>query len=141
MHRDERPSRHSYPLLADSSEFVVNVPHEGLAAEALRCGRRSGRSEDKFVTSGLTPSGARHVRPPIITECPAHLECRIVEHIDAGDDRLLIAEVIDAYAKRGFTDGEGLRNVERTRPLLHVRGNRFAGPSGKPIEPALDEGE
>lgn len=136
-----RPTRHSYSLLVDSGEFVVNVPHVGLAAEALRCGRRSGRSVDKFVTSGLTPSRARHVRPPIIAECLAHLECRIVEDIEAGDHRLLIGEVIDAYAGRGFTDVEGLRDVERTRPLLHVGRNRFAGLSGESIEPALDEGE
>ena len=133
-----RPTRHSYSLLVDSGEFVINVPHVGLAAESLRCGRRSGRSEDKFVTSGLTASGARHVRPPIIAECLAHLECRVVEDIEAGDHRLLIGEVIDAYTGHGFTDAEGLRDVERTRPLLHVGRNRFTGPSGEPIEPPLD---
>lgn len=135
-----RPTRHSYSLLVDSGEFVVNVPHIGLAAEALRCGRRSGRSEDKFVTAGLTASRARHVRPPIIAECSAHLECRVVENVEAGDHRLLIGEVIDAYAGRGFTDKEGLRDVETARPLLHVGRNRFAGLSGVPIEPALDDG-
>ena len=136
-----RPTRHSYSLLVDSGEFVINVPHVGLAAESLRCGRRSGRSEDKFVTSGLTASGARHVRPPIIAECLAHLECRVVKDVDAGDHRLLIGEVIDAYTGHGFTDAEGLRDVGRSRPLLHIGRNRFAGPSGVPIEPALDEGE
>ena len=64
-----------------------------------------------------------------------------MEDIEAGDHRLLIGEVIDAYAGRGFTDVEGLRDVERTRPLLHVGRNRFAGLSGESIEPALDEGE
>lgn len=132
-----RPTRHSYALLAESGEFVVNVPQGGLAGEALRCGRHSGRSEDKFVTTGLTASPARHVRPPIIAECPAHLECRLVEDIKAGDHRLMVGEVIDAYAIAEFTDADGLRDVERTRPLLHVGRNRFVGLNGDPIEPVL----
>jgi flavin reductase (DIM6/NTAB) family NADH-FMN oxidoreductase RutF len=134
-----RPSRHSYSLLAESGEFVVNVSTYASAADALHCGRRTGRTEDKFKETGLTPTAARRVRPPIISECPAHLECRIVSDLEAGDHRLLVAEVIDAYARPGFTGSDGLRDVGRAAPLLHLGRNRFVDLAGHTIEPAVAE--
>jgi flavin reductase (DIM6/NTAB) family NADH-FMN oxidoreductase RutF len=134
-----RPSRHSYALLEASKEFVVNVPSCALASEVLRCGRRSGRTEDKFVATGLTPRPARHVRAPIIEECLAYLECRMVDDLEAGDHRLVIAEVLDAYARRGFLDQDGLRDVGCASPLLHVGKNRFLSVKDEAIEPTLPE--
>jgi len=134
-----RPTRHSYGLLARSREFVVNVPSYELADEALRCGRRSGRSEDKFERTGLTPGPARRVAPPIIEECRAFLECRIVDDIEEGDHRLLVAEVIEAYARDGFSGQDGLRDVAFAPPLLHVGRNRFATLRKDAVEPKLPE--
>lgn len=136
-----RPARHSYPLLVEYGELVINVPPYELAAAALRCGRRSGASEDKFATTGLTAARARHVRPPIIAECLAHLECRIVSDTEMGDHRLLVARVIEAYARPGFIGEDGLRDVAWAEPLLHVGKNRFADLRGETSEPAHpDEG-
>ena len=134
-----RPIRHSYSLLAASGEFVVNVPTYELASEALYCGRHSGRAEDKFEATGLTQEPARCVRPPIIPECRAFLECRIVNDIEAGDHHLLVAEVIDAYARPRFAGSDGLRDADGADPLLHLGKNRFAGLKGKTIEPGLEK--
>lgn len=134
-----RPTRHSYSLLVESSEFVVNVPTYELAAETLHCGRRTGRSEDKFAATGLTAAPARHVRPPIVAECRAYLECRIVNDIEVGDHHLIVGEVIDAYARPGFVAPNGLRDVERADPLLHLGKNRFADLRGRTVEPSLSE--
>jgi flavin reductase (DIM6/NTAB) family NADH-FMN oxidoreductase RutF len=134
-----RATRHSYTLLSECGEFVVNVPPHGLAAAALHCGRRSGRSGDKFAATGLTPASARRVRPPIVAECLGYLECRTVSDVEAGDHRLLIGEVLEAYARPGFFDREGLRDVGRAGPLLHLGGNRFARLRSETISPPLGD--
>jgi flavin reductase (DIM6/NTAB) family NADH-FMN oxidoreductase RutF len=134
-----RPTRYSYSLLVRVPEFVVNVPSYDLAEKTLYCGRRSGRTEDKLTAVGLTPAPARHVRPPIIEECPAHIECRIVNDIEAGDHHLVIGEVVAAYARPEFTNQEGLRNLSETQPLLHLGRNWFTNLRGDTSEPTLSD--
>ena len=95
------PKRFSHKLLKETEEFVVNVPPYELMNEVEFCGSVSGKQVDKFKESGLTPKPARMVKPPIIEECLAHLECKIVNKVQAGDHTLFIGEVLTAYVNRG----------------------------------------
>ncbi len=132
-----RPNRYSYGLIKATGEFVVNVAPYELAQQALYCGRRSGSDVDKFAATGLTPIQAQHVRPPIIAECLAYLECRIVQDVEAGDHNLLIAEILAAYARRDVMGKDGLYDLSRAHPLLHVGSDSFTTTLVQAIEPPL----
>ena len=132
-----RPTRHSYGLIQVTGEFVINVsPHE-IAQQVLFCGRRSGRDVDKFAATGLTPGQAQQVRPPIIEECMAHLECRVVQEVEAGDHRFVIGEVLAAYTRPGVLDDNGLYDLSRVHLLLHLGRDRFTGTRAQSVEPPL----
>ncbi|MEM3737399.1 MAG: flavin reductase family protein [Candidatus Bathyarchaeia archaeon] len=118
------PQRYSHDLIAKTGEFVVNIPTAAIAAQALICGRISGREVDKFQVSGLTPKPSRRVRPPIINECAAHLECRVVNSITTGDHTLFVGEILAAYANKNLLRG-GLINNEKFRALLHLAEDHF----------------
>lgn len=135
-----RPTRHSYGLIQAIGEFVVNIAPYEISSEALFCGRRSGRDVDKFAATGLTAGEAQAVRPPIIEECLAHLECRLVEEVKAGDHQLLVAEVVAAHTRPGTLNDDGLYDLERVHPLLHLGGNCFTSTKEQFIEPLLPEG-
>ena len=49
-----RPERHSYPMIRESGEFVVNLTTEELAKATDYCGVRSGRDVDKWKEMKLT---------------------------------------------------------------------------------------
>lgn len=49
-----RKSRHSYNLIKETGEFVINLVNKSLAKSCDYCGVRSGADEDKFKTCGLT---------------------------------------------------------------------------------------
>jgi flavin reductase (DIM6/NTAB) family NADH-FMN oxidoreductase RutF len=132
-----RPTRHSYGLIQATGEFVINVASYEIAQQVLFCGRRSGRDVDKFAATGLTPGKAQHVRPPIIEECIAHLECRVVQEAEAGDHRLVIGEVLAAYTRPGVLDNDGLYDLNHIHPLLHLGRNRFTSTLAQSIEPRL----
>ncbi len=119
------PSRFSYGLIRQTGEFVVNVAPYDIARQVLFCGRRSGRDVDKFAESGLTPLEAQNVRPPIIKECVAHLECRVVQDIEAGDHHIVVGEVLAAYANRGILEDNGLYRLNQFQNLFHVGRNWF----------------
>jgi flavin reductase (DIM6/NTAB) family NADH-FMN oxidoreductase RutF len=130
------PTRHSYGLIRATGEFVINVAPYEIAQQVLFCGRRSGRDVDKFAVTGLTAGQARLVRPPIIEECIAHLECRVVQDVKTGDHRFVVAEVLAAYTRPGILD-DGLYDLSRLKPLLHLGRNRFTSTLAQSAEPPL----
>ena len=58
---------------------MINIPTVELAKKVVGCGNTSGRKVDKFKTFGLTPVPASCVKAPLIDECYANLECKVVD--------------------------------------------------------------
>lgn len=117
------PSRYSHGLIADTKEFAINIPTRDIVKQTLYCGRVSGRSVDKFKQSKLTPIPARKIKPPLIKECIAHLECRVTQQLSIGDHTLFIGEVVAARADRGiFKESFDMKKVD---PIYHVGGDDF----------------
>jgi flavin reductase (DIM6/NTAB) family NADH-FMN oxidoreductase RutF len=49
---------------------------------------------------GLTPIPALKVKPPLIEECKAHLECIYIQHLTFGQEVILLGEIVAACADR-----------------------------------------
>jgi len=129
------PKRYSHQLIEETKEFVVNVPTMNIVRETLFCGRRSGRTYDKFKETRLTPLPAKIVKPPIIKECVAHLECRLDQQITAGDHTLFIGRVLTAYANKGVFDEKF--DVKKVKPIYHMGGDDFVTITPKIVSPPL----
>lgn len=121
---------YSRELITRTKEFVVNVPTIDLESKVYYCGCHSGRNVDKFKETGLTPKPARKVKAPIISECIAHMECRVVKEIQAGDKFLIIGEVIEAYADDAVVKGEMKVEYAQGEFPRKVYGTRFGKPGG-----------
>ena len=87
---------HSHDMIAGSRECVINVPAVRLAEKVVGIGNCSGADIDKFEAFDLTPVEADEVDAPLIEECHANLECRLVEQQRRYD--LFIFEVVKAHA-------------------------------------------
>jgi len=87
----------SYAALKSTRECVINIPSVEIAAQVVRCGNTSGRDVDKFAASGLTPLPASQVQPPLIAECFANLECRVVDTRMVNRYGLFVLEVVKAW--------------------------------------------
>ncbi len=130
-----RQTRHSYKLIKETGEFVVNIPTMDVVEETLFCGRKSGESYDKFKETKLTSLPAKAVKTSIIKECVAHLECRLKQTFTTGDHVILIGEIIEAYVdedcfKENF-------NVEKAKLIYHIGGNKFTTLSNEVVEPSV----
>jgi hypothetical protein len=69
----------TFETLRATGECVLNIPAVKLAKKVVACGNASGRSVNKFETFGLTPVEAAIVKAPLIAECYANLECKVVD--------------------------------------------------------------
>ena len=70
---------YAFEVLGATGECVINVPTAELAKKVVGCGNTSGQSVDKFKTFGLTPVAASVVKAPLIAECYAGLECKVID--------------------------------------------------------------
>lgn len=88
---------HTFSILKDTMECVINVPTVDLAEKAVGCGNTSGRSVDKFRTFNLTPARSFYVASPLIEECYANLECKVVDAQMVEKYNFFILEVLKAW--------------------------------------------
>jgi len=111
------PKRYSHRLIAETGEFVVNVPTEEIIEETVFCGTHSGRDVDKFGETKLTPVSASRVKPPLIEECVSHLECKVVASHKCGDHTIFVGKVVAVHIDEGVMD-ETL-NILKAQTISH----------------------
>ena len=91
---------YSFDILMKTRECVINIPTVELAKKVVACGNTSGRNIDKFKEFGLTPCTATFVHAPLIDECYANLECKVIDTRIASQYNIFILEVIKAWIDR-----------------------------------------
>ena len=87
----------SFETLKATKECVINIPSVDLAKKVVGCGNTTGRAIDKFKRFGLSASAASRVKPPLIDECFANLECRVVDSKLVPKYCFFILEVVKAW--------------------------------------------
>ena len=120
--------RYSYELIKQNHELVINVPGEELLEQTHFVGTVASRNidkslRDKLKESGLTPIPAKMVEPPLIEECAAHLESRVVKIFKMQTHDLLVCEVVRAVADTELFDGKWI--PERFHTLHYLGGNKY----------------
>ncbi len=130
-----RPERYSHEFIMETKEFVVNIPTFKMAKKVLLCGRRSGRTFEKFKKALLSPQKAEKVNVPVIKECAAHLECKLVKTVKTGDHTLIIGQVVAAYATKGYF--EEVYDLTKFHPCQHLGKNFFTTCIGESVEPDI----
>jgi flavin reductase (DIM6/NTAB) family NADH-FMN oxidoreductase RutF len=87
----------TFNILKSTKECVINIPTVELAVKVVGCGNTSGRDLDKFQTFHLTPAPASEVQAPLVEECYANLECRVVDSKMVAKYNFFVLEVIKAW--------------------------------------------
>ena len=87
----------TFNILKETRECVINIPTLELAQKVVSCGNTSGRKVDKFKVFGFTPIAASRVAVPLIDECYANLECRVIDGTMVTTYNLFILEVLKAW--------------------------------------------
>ena len=73
------PWNHSYAALKKTKECVIAIPTVDLLDTVVGIGTCSGSDTDKFEKFGLTAVPGKHVKAPLIRECLANIECRVID--------------------------------------------------------------
>ena len=117
-----RPERHSYHMIKETGEFVINLTTEKLAKATDFCGVRSGRDVDKFKETGLTREKADIVSAPMIQESPVSIECRVKEIKELGSHHMFLADVVAVHADEHYMDENNRFDLNLAKPLVYSHG-------------------
>lgn len=118
-----RPSRHSYEIIKETGEFVINLTTVELARATDWCGVKSGRDFDKFKEMKLTPRQGEIVKAPIIVESPMNIECRVTEIKELGVHHMFLAEVVHIQASEKYMNkGTGKFELSGALPISYLHG-------------------
>jgi flavin reductase (DIM6/NTAB) family NADH-FMN oxidoreductase RutF len=88
---------YSFAALRATKECVIAIPALKLAEKVVAVGNCSGRDGDKFQRCGLTAVKAECVSAPLVAECFANLECKVVNTRLVNQYNLFVLEVVKAW--------------------------------------------
>jgi flavin reductase (DIM6/NTAB) family NADH-FMN oxidoreductase RutF len=75
------PWNYSCKALLKTRECVIAIPTVEMAKIVVSIGSCSGVDVNKFEKFKLTPLEAEYVKAPLIKECYANIECRVVDYV------------------------------------------------------------
>lgn len=115
---------HSREMIRKSKECVINVPTFDIIRKVIAIGNSTGAEIDKFEEFGLTAAKAAKVKAPLIKECYANFECRLVDTSLIRKYSLFVFEVVKAHAA----------TAPRFPRTVHYRGEGRFMVSGKEVD-------
>src|SRR5258708_2601073 len=74
-----RDENHSFSLIRRSKECVINIPTFDLVDAVIEVGNHHGPDIDKFGEYGLTAAEGKEGNAPLIAQCFANFECKLVD--------------------------------------------------------------
>jgi flavin reductase (DIM6/NTAB) family NADH-FMN oxidoreductase RutF len=86
---------YSFAALRKNRECVIAIPPVDLLDKVIGIGTCSGADTDKFARFRLTPVMGRIVAAPLIKECLANIECKVIDIVKRHN--IVVLEGVAAY--------------------------------------------
>ena len=102
---------YSFAALRKTRECVISIPTVDLLDRVVGIGTCSGADVDKFARFNLTAVPGKAVNAPMIKECMANIECKVVDLVSKHS--IVVLEAVAAYV-------DPLRQEKRT---IHAVGD------------------
>ncbi len=123
-----RPARHSYPIIKESGEFVINLTTKALCRAADFCGMKTGKKVDKFKECKLTPEFDPEFSDfscPAIAESPMSLYCRVTDIVPLGSHDMFIADIVSISVDESLLDENGKLCLDKANLCAFAHGEYF----------------
>ncbi len=113
-----REARQSYENIMKTRAYTINIPSASQVKEADYVGIYSGRDEDKFAATNLTPVKSDLVNAPYVEEFPLVLECKVIEILKLGIHTQFVGEILDLKVDESVIDDNGKIDMRKIDPFI-----------------------
>jgi len=90
---------YSFAALRGNKECVIAIPTVDMLNQVVGIGTCSGADTDKFAKFKLTPVHGKVVRAPLIKECLANIECKVIDIVSKHN--IVVLEGVVAHVDSG----------------------------------------
>ena len=119
-------SHKTYKNIMQTGYFGINVPTTSALDLVMYAGTVSGNDTDKLAERKIPVGyGKKLDKLPLMKDCVAWLECRLVPGHEAGHMGIIVGEVIAASCRQGVLADDHTWNVEQFPTLHHLGGRKF----------------
>jgi len=108
----------------ETKAYTISVPSKNYAREADFFGLTSGKRNDKFIKTGLTPAKADKVYAPYVDEFPMVIECKVIHTFEIGLHTQFIGEILDVKSDEEILGEGGLPEMLKHSPILYAAESR-----------------
>ena len=120
-----RPTRHSYNIIKEKGEFVINLTPSQLVKEADYCGIYTGKKVDKFAKCKLTKVKGTQIDAPMIDECPVSIECKVTDIIPLGSHDMFMADIVAVNVDENLFDKDDKMRLDKANLVAYAHGEYF----------------
>src|SRR5665811_255428 len=113
---------HSFAALRKNRECVIAVPTVDMLDKVVGIGTCSGKDTDKFAKFKLTPVQGKVVKPPLIQECLANIECKVIDIVTKHN--IVVLEAVAAY----------IDTTRKEKRMVHAVGDGTFNVDGRKID-------
>jgi flavin reductase (DIM6/NTAB) family NADH-FMN oxidoreductase RutF len=86
---------YSFTALRQTKECVISIPTVDMLDKVVGIGTCSGVDTDKFAKFKLTPIKGKITKAPLIKECLANIECKVIDIVKKHN--IVVLEGVAAY--------------------------------------------
>lgn len=119
-----RKATYSYNSILERKAFTISIPSQKHILEMDYVGTKSGKKENKFEKTRLTPVSSDLVDAPYVGEFPVVLECQLLKYNDLGLHTMFMAEVIDVKIDELCLRENGKPDIPALSPIAYAHGDR-----------------
>ena len=120
-----RPERHSYGMIKETGEFVINLTTKDLAFATDYAGVTSGKNVDKVNKLGLNLEKSYNISTPMIKESPVSIECKVKEIKELGTHHMFMAEIVSVNVDDIYLDETGRFDMEKCNLIAYSHGQYY----------------
>lgn len=125
----DNTTKHTLQNVQEVPEVVINIVTYDMVQQASLASCEYGKGVDEFVKSGFTKQPASVVRPPMVQEAKAKLECRVLEikslGAEGGAGQLVICEVLCVHVDDALLDESGKIDQRKLELVARLGGDWY----------------
>lgn len=119
----DNTTKHTLQNLLEVPEVVINIVSYDMVQQTSLASCEFAKGVDEFVKAGFTKEAATLVKPPMVKESKAKMECRVIEVKSlgetAGAGQLVICEVLKLHVDDSLLNEE--KKFDQTKLELVAR--------------------
>jgi flavin reductase (DIM6/NTAB) family NADH-FMN oxidoreductase RutF len=125
----DNTTKHTLENVKEVPEVVINIVTYDMVQQVSLASCEFGKDVNEFIKAGFTEEPATIIKPPMVKESPAKLECRVIEikplGTEAGAGNLVICEVLKMHIDDSLLDENKKIDQRRIHHVARLGGDWY----------------